>query len=206
MPLTIGGLLYTGSSTPFIPPIVTNPADGAVILSIVQNADKSWTFTWQPLANTTTYRVVLWGIQLALTTSTSYTWTGFEYKDFPPPLEIMSEDAGTLALTEIFQPYLVMQWYGETCSYYQVEQYLSASSLWNPIRQVTESGVWMYTYQTPTLLDETLYQFQVVAVDFYGNRSTPRLYTRYVVTTPFPPDSEVTLSYAAGNVVISATV
>lgn len=172
------------------------------ITSVVQNSNQSWTFTWANSGQAYS-RVVLWGIQLLKTTNFTYTWSGFEYTTYPPPLEIAYEDQQVLS--EQFLPYLVMQWYGEqTAATYVVQENLAGT--WTTIQTLLETGQWIYTFITPILTDETTYSYRVIALDDVGDESVPRGYNIYVVCPPLPTDGKVMVSYNQGttSIVVSA--
>ena len=167
---------------------------------ILQNADQSWTFTWAN-AGSSSYRIVLQGVVLSTVSILSYTHKGNGFKTFPPPIEVASDSA--LVFSEKYKPYFYIQWYGEPlATQYLVQQLVSA--VWTTLARVQESGQWLYTYQRSILLDETTDQFRVIAEDDIGNQAPPRQYTRYVVCPPLPVDAHTAISYAAGNITISA--
>jgi hypothetical protein len=170
------------------------------IQTITLNPDRSWTFTWNS-TGASYYRAVLYGTQLAKVTSTSYTWKGQGYALFPPPVEIVAQ--GYQALSECFIPFTIIQWYGQTCSSYQIQQLVNGS--WQIVDVLSEVGLWIYTYQTIIQSNETQYSYQVVAVDSVGNTSTPVQFVRYVVCPPTTPDGLVTVSYLKPNLVITGS-
>jgi hypothetical protein len=166
--------------------------------SIIRSTDGSWTFNWN--ATTGSYRIVLWGEELATVSVTSYNYRNPTYKDFPPPLEVV--DYG-LALSEENEPYLVMQWYGEPqASNYLIQQSKDNGATWGNIGSLEENGQWIYTFRTGILVDRTKYQYRVIAVDNVDNQSPARYYTKYIVCPPIPPDSTVSVTYNKPNIVI----
>lgn len=172
------------------------------IQTITQNATRSWTFTWAD-TGALSYRVVLSGVQLAVVTTPTYTWNGTSFLTFPPPLEITDQD--TPVLSEQFQPYLIIQWYGESqAKGYTIQQSVDSGVSYNTIAVFQESGSWVYTWQTPTLKDESTYLYRVIAVDFFGNESPARHYQIYVVTPPGSPDALVKIDYTNPNIIVSA--
>lgn len=168
--------------------------------SIIQNSDKSWTFVWNTIPGVPYWRVILYGNQLAKITVNTYTASIPNYINFPPPIEVAQGDI--LTLSETYQPYIILQWYGEVCFFYLIQQYLNSS--WTTIARVVESGQWIHTFQTAILPDEMASTFRIIAVDSLGNQSAPREFINYVVRPPNPPDGSLELSYSGGNVVISA--
>lgn len=173
------------------------------ITSITVNRLGNWTFSWAFLP-LTTYRVVLYGTLLATSSVATYTYTGNDYPNFPPPIEVtISPD---LALSELFSPLMYLQWYGEPAvDHYDIEQSLDSGVTWNLIDTIQESGQWIYTYQTTVQVDEQTYFYQVTAVDSIGNRSEPQQYLRYTVTPPVPPDGSIVVGYLNPFVIISAS-
>lgn len=167
------------------------------ILNYVLQASGSWLVTWQNVG-AAFYRVVLFGLELAKVTGTSWVYSG-NYASFPPPLEITSGNA--LALSEQFPPYVIIQWYGQDTDFYQVSQYIA--SAWVPQQVFREVGLWIYTYVSGSQPDEITQQWQVSALDSLGNPSTPLSFSQYVVTPPASPDGAVSIGYNSGNLVIA---
>ncbi len=168
--------------------------------SIVQEADGSWTFVWSN-DGSAFWRIVLWGIELDRVTSPTYNWSGLEYHDFSPPLEIAKQ--ASLVLSEQFQPYLIVQWYGILAAQSYLIQQTFDNISWSTIETFQEVGQWVYSYQTVTLTDEFTYTYRVIAVDQYGNLSSPEQYIKYVTCPPTPPDAKIQISYTTPDVVIS---
>lgn len=169
------------------------------ITSIVRNSDGTWTFAWTATL-ATYYRVVLFGQQLAVVTSPTYTTVGISigqsYPKFPPPVEVVEQVL--LALSETYQPSIYVQWYGTPgVSYYELQAFVGG--VWTKIQRFSESGQWIYTWQSPVLSDETTYQYRVVAVDSLGNQSTPRLYTINMVRLPDSPDKTTAITYTGSG-------
>jgi hypothetical protein len=166
--------------------------------NITRNAGGTWTFSWDS-TGADFYRVVLSGVEIARITTTTYTWGLQTSSLFPPALEVAEEDEQTL--TEKFQPYLLLQWYGEP----EVQQYLVqqlVGSDWQTVKTLQEVGSWVYSYRSPTLPDETTCNYRVIAEDRLGNQSDPREFLRYVVRPPDPPDGKVRAVYESGNITI----
>lgn len=168
------------------------------ITSIVLNANNSWTFSWTS-TGALQYRVILYGRLIATVTTTSYVWLDNFYTEFPPPLEISDQ---TSVESELFQPYFIIQWYGIPACRKYIIQYLNGST-WQQIVMLTETGQWLYTYQTGTLIDGNTYQLRVIAVDSLGNQSIPQQFKKLIVTPPVTPDGVVVISYMNPNLVIS---
>jgi hypothetical protein len=53
------------------------------------------------------------------------------------------------------------------------------------------------------LLDETTYNYRVIAVDKYGNDAPARNYSIYIVTPPLPPDPHIKIIYVKPDLLIS---
>ena len=160
------------------------------IVSVAQNADLSWTFSWTAVAGVSHYRIILWGRETDRTTVTTYTYPGNDYQFNPPPLEIVAGDAKTLS--ELYRPFAQLQWYDETCRVFNVYQFDGTN--WNLVRSLPEGG-WVYTFDTGTLVDETSYQFGVTAQDRIGQESGREEYDFLIVCPPVPPDGTIVLSY-----------
>lgn len=166
------------------------------ITNITRNSDGTWTFAWTS-TGATYYRIVLFGLQLDTTSNAFYTVSDpsalLSYRTFPPPIEVVPTT--TKALSELYQPYLLMQWYGDPNATLYLVQYNNGAT-WQTIAQISNAGQWVLQFQTAVLFDETEYDYRVIAVDALGDQSTPRPYTINVVTPPTPPDAIVTLTYS----------
>ncbi len=168
------------------------------ILSITKNAAGGWDFSWA--ATTPPYRIVLCGVELAIVSTNSYTWSGGGFASYPPPIEVV--DVG-LALSEQFQPFLIMQWYGdESITSYTIQQ-SSDEVNWTTIQQIQEGGDWVYSYQTTVLIDGNTYYYRVFGTDFVGNQTPAREFIKYIVAPPPPPDPKLLITYSTPNVVIA---
>jgi hypothetical protein len=169
----------------------------------VQNPDGTWTFSWTS-TGAPSYNIVLNGLLLNNTAGNTYTWAGTAYQTSPPPLEIVPLVTGReLALSQRWKPYLIMQWYGEPAAAGYTVQFFSGGQ-WVNVITISETGQWLYTYQTPMLTDETTYQFRVFAFDQYGNQSVARTFTRYVVTPPAPPAVAIGYNPLGSMITVSA--
>lgn len=161
--------------------------------SIVQQSNGSWQFTWTPTA-APYYRVILYGKQISgQLTSPTYNFNLPHYEKFPPSLEIA--EGSTLALSELYPPYLTMQWYDVVgCFMYEVDERKSGN--WVKITSIVETGTLpVYTYITPLLADETSYRFQVMALSKAMEPSTPMEFDEFVVTPPLLKAGDVAVTY-----------
>jgi hypothetical protein len=167
--------------------------------SIVQNSNKSWTFTWAD-AGVASYRVVLDGILLAVPVELSYTTELFGYEDYPPELEVVK--VGELALSEQYSPYVYLQWYYEPCVCFVVKQLVGAS--WVQVARIMNNeALWVYTWRTRKLTDDTDYQFRIYAVDMLGNESVPRQWKFHSECPPKFDQNSIAVTYSGGNVIVS---
>lgn len=167
--------------------------------SITKNADGSWSFAW---AGTGPWRVVLYGTLLAEPSDNSYRWPSGTFLRYPPPIEIVP--AGQKALSELYAPFILIQWYDEFAARYYVEKSLDGVSGWTQVSTVADNDTWVYEYRSPLLDDGQTYHWRVTAESSAGNRSAARNYDAYVVTPPKPVDSTITVGYSSGNVTIAA--
>lgn len=164
-----------------------------------QTSDRSWVFTWAD-TGADVYRVVLFGVLVGTTSRLTWVWDGNGFLNSPPPLEVVED--GELALSELYPPYLAVQWYQEPgAESYTVEEYRSSS--WAEVASIDEQGTWVYSYVTQTLTDGYLEKLRVTAYDDLGNPSAPEGFTMTVLTAP--PVPSVTVSYSGGNAVIGGT-
>lgn len=170
--------------------------------TVTKTNDGHWAFTWAA-TGASFYRIVLWGVQLDAITDVTWTWQQpGSYEDFPPPLEIAYED--TLTTSETYKPYMLLQWYAVPgVSYYRVDKYVGS---WVQTDTIIVNDSWLYSWQSPTLTDDTLCQYRVVAVDDQDDESVPRQYTRRIMCPPKPPDADLAITYDVGtsSIVVSA--
>jgi hypothetical protein len=167
--------------------------------SITVNSDRTWTFAWAD-TGADSYRVVLYGVELAVVTDTTYTWDREGFTNFPPPVEVVEE--GDVAESEVYQPYLLIQWYKEPfAASYSVQEF--QTSQWNQINTAVDTGEWVYSYQTRTLEDGTQEKLRVLALDELDNVSAARGFTKDVLANPKPPDGDISITYSASNIVIA---
>lgn len=166
--------------------------------SIVRNSDRSWTFSW---SGSGTWHVVLYGILLATTEENSYRINLQEFADYPPPLEVVDED--DLALSEQHKPYVLVQWYREDGAARYHVQHSTDGVSYATIATTQESGQWVYTYHSPILDDGSTHYWKVIAESIIGNQSTARQYNASIISPPRPVDSEITIAYSAGNIVVT---
>lgn len=159
----------------------------------------SWSLSWGD-AGAAYYRIVLYGRQLGQTAGLSYTYAGGSSSKFPPPLEVSFEDE--LVASEEFKPYVQIQWWGNPAAASYLVQLFSGGS-WQTVQKIQQSGQSVYTYQSPTLVDGQVAQFQVVATDNYGNQSTPIVFNCFIVAPPPPPDQQVVIGYGGGSLVVT---
>ena len=159
----------------------------------------SWLFTWT--AGSAPYAVWLDGKLLTSgLTAESYEYTGGEYVDTPPPVEIL--ESGDTPKNQDYPPRYTIQWRGNVNAYaYVVQQYLSGT--WTDVGFSIERGKGYYRYETLALADAESHQFKVIALDLYDNEGTAIAFTVSMVRNPAPPD--VTLTMTAGDLVVSAS-
>jgi hypothetical protein len=176
-----------------------------IVLYITKLINGGWLFQW-PSTGDPYYRIVLQGEQIATVVDStnsmqSYTITNPNFTSFPPPLEIMPASAG-LAPSEINQPFLSVQWYGNpTAAMYQIQENIGGS--WQLWFQIAEIGVTVYTWNGPILEDQTIHNYQVVAFNSLGQTAPPVPYQICVVTPPLFDDNDYEVNYASGQLVLS---
>jgi hypothetical protein len=166
--------------------------------SITPTSDRTWTFAWAD-TGADSYRLVLYGIELAVTSELTYEFDGIGFTLYPPPIELV--EGGDSAESESFRPYMLIQWYQEDyADSYTVEEYDGAN--WNPVKGIDEAGEWVYSYTTQTLEDDSEERLRVTASDILGNPGPSKGYTDKVLCNPATPDGTTTVSYSAGNIVV----
>lgn len=166
--------------------------------SCVFQENGSWLFEWDAVGGATEYRIILEGNEIDSVEDPEYTFTGPMRPgwagDYPPPLEVMVDD--NLAPSEINKPFLLVQWYqedGADAEYYSFDEYLSGS--WSNRIIQDENGSWVYSIQTPTLADETLFIYRVIGYGSIQQPTDAQGYRIFVVRPPTFADTSIEVSY-----------
>jgi len=165
--------------------------------TITKQPDGSWLFTWNS-TDASSYRVVLWGVELAVVVGTSYSVALAAYSQYPPPIEVVP--AGVLALTEQNKCFLIIQWYGVVCDYYLLEEYTGGA--WVTKAVVAERGSYVYTATSPLLADGADADYRVTAVDSIGQKSNPLEFRMHVVRPPDEVRPSINYDNSGQNIVI----
>lgn len=168
--------------------------------TITRNYDGSWTFDWTT-TGAGSYRIVLEGSLLVEILGPPYVFRGSGYPTDPPALEVteVTEDTD-LADSELYQPYMVIQWYRNLLAKaYSVEKY--DGSNWVGFKVVQEKGkAGAYRVRTLILPDESTDLFRVRCVDSLEEYSVPIEYNAFIVCPPqFAPTEEVVIDYDPGT-------
>jgi len=125
------------------------------------------------------------------------------YAETPPPLEVVADESGVDAESELYPPFVILQWRGVSgATAYLVEQYVSGA--WIARKTVMERERGYYTYQTAVLEDDTETTFRVSALDARGTAGTPVNFSFKVVRNPAPPDVSFSMESGASLVVEEA--
>jgi hypothetical protein len=151
----------------------------------IEYADGMWTYSWA--TGLGEVRVVLWGVELATTTESSYTYTSALYNSdtLAPPIEVVLAGT-TLALSEQNLCFLQLQWYREECDHYDVEYYNGTS--WVSQGSIADDAtVFIFTYSTPLLVDMAESRWRVTAVAATKRESSPLVFQYMIVRPPNPP-------------------
>ncbi len=168
--------------------------------TVSQNTDGSWAFSWT--AGTGPYQVWLDGLLIASPTVNSYTFRQPGYDTVPPELEIL--DAADTAENLLYPPYVLLQWRGiQGVSGYVIEIYTGASGApWQFVNTVKESRRGYYSWKSPPLVDDTVVQYRVSAIDLIGNQGPPIAFSIPVSCHPKAPSVSVTIDLS-GDIVVS---
>lgn len=170
------------------------------ITAIEKQADGSWKFTWDETAEV---RVVLWGEEIETVTGGTTTFYRPEYEAAPPPLEIVR--LSDFAITERNPKAVLLQWYkvasDPPVAEYEIEWW--SGSEWESITSVSQSdALWVYTYLTGDLSDETSYRLRVVPVNDQRRDGDVQEFQEYIVRSLEKP--QVAYAIASGTLTISA--
>lgn len=179
--------------------MIERPASSGVLLYITLLPNNGgWLFEWPALGDAY-YRIVLRGQEIDRVIDTtnsmqSYIFNGVGFSAYPPPLEIMPASAG-LAPSEINQPFLVIQWYGDlTVARYELQEYLNSE--WQDTFAIAELGSTVYTWQSEILVDETIHLYQVVSFNSIDQASDGLAFNiTPVVTPPDYVDTDYLIDY-----------
>lgn len=156
--------------------------------------DSSWLFTWDYVSGES-FEVWLDGNLLTTVSDGEYTCSEDGYDDAPPPLEIV--DATLDAESELYPPYVILQWREVTGAYgYQVDEYSGGS--WLKLRVFTTASAGYYWYKSDPLDDDETHIFRVRALDLNGNAGTAVQFTYQMARNPAPPDVTITLDGSNG--------
>lgn len=160
------------------------------ITSIVYLEDKTWKFTW--MEGSPPYRVVLFGRLVSTVYDKEYIYDGVSFLSYPPPIEVVLSDR--MAESELYTPFIKIQWYGNTSvSSYEVQEYLDTS--WSSRVVLQEIGSFIYSMSTPRLVDGVSYLYRVLSFNSIGDQSTGVEFDVDMVCHPFMDDASVTISY-----------
>jgi hypothetical protein len=161
--------------------------------SIVLQPGGDWLFSWNS-TGAGTYRLVLAGRQVGVADDSDTTFTFFTpgFETYPPPLELVA--VTDQALTELYPPYLLMQWYTTPCDYYVVGEVVDGQ-LTNYQSVSEQNKQWVYSYTAPGLVDQTAHDFQVIAVGNAEQTAPPIDYHIFIVTPPVFVDGSVAVTY-----------
>lgn len=168
--------------------------------SIVFQPDGSWLFQWTD-TSWPAYRIVLFGMELKNSITNNqfvYSLGTPAYPNFPPPIELVG--MGQLAVSELHQPIVVLQWYNDAqpsvfTDHYQGQQYDPVNHIWFNGPSVSETGLWVYTFNTPVLADDTSYNFRIVAIGIYGQESCGLPFQINMVCCPILDDDTYSIGY-----------
>lgn len=171
----------------------------ATITKIEKTGSRSWRFTW---TGTAPFDVVLGGrVVLENTSETTYeaeSATAYE----PPPIEVIAAGAGS-AQSQLYPPYLVVQWFHLAfAAYYRVFEYVDSAWIQRG-RTITDSGDGYYTYTTADLTDCAESKWRVIPYDAYGGAGDPVDITVMIVRVPDPPSVELTYDEATNEILVS---
>jgi len=170
----------------------------ANLQSVKRVSSRGYEYTWT--GGTPPYRLVLDGVPYRENYAlTSIIVEGVDAEE-PPVLEIL-DATETTSTTELFPPWYLLQWRGNTtAAQYRVEQYVDG--VWVRRGTVRESGLGYYQYPTEAQAEVGTVQFRVIAVDSEGNDSEAAALSVFNIRHPNPPS--VSMAYAGGNVTVSA--
>jgi len=159
--------------------------------------DNGYRLDWASDLPTPTFYLYADGELLATTTNTSLTVGGTIAATF----EVLDTAA---APTAVYPGFLTLAWYAANdAARYRVEQYDGAS--WNELATIEADERTYYTFQTPTLADDTEHTFRVVPVSSVENDGTPAVFVALVVRNPDPPLVDYVYDPNDGTVTISVS-
>lgn len=166
----------------------------------------SWLFTWDYTDSVAGYRIVLFGDQLLDKITIGrylYRQTSNFFRDYPPPLELVVQDG--FALSELYYPYIQVQWYNGNVpnaqvSYYQLQQKSpETDNAWIDGEQIIEDGSFLYSHKSPLMIDGETFWFRVISVGEFGEQS-PNLPLKVpVVCCPFLVETALDIDYDDGS-------
>lgn len=165
---------------------------------VTRRDDGGWAFTWSP--GTPPYAIWLDGLLIATVSTEAVDVLRPNYATAPPDIEVVDSASDSQAESELYPPYMLLQWRGvQNAAGYIVEKF--NGSAWVAQNTIRETGQGYYSYRTAPLQDEEAAQFRVKAVDLRSNAGTPVTFSFEVVRNPAHPAVEVEI--VAGDVVVS---
>lgn len=166
----------------------------ATITGVTKIGSVAWKFAW---TGTAPYTLVLRGKVIAEGLSDT-SWTLQEGNSYrPPPLEVLDANDTDPAPSQVYPPWLALQWRGTSAAqYYRVDRRISGVWTAQP-PLVQETGRGYYRWDTAAQDDDTAQIWRVVAVDRRGYESMVREVNWAVVRHPEPPN--LSLSYDSGT-------
>lgn len=181
---------------------------GIIVTVSLLSSGNGWLFQW-PSTGDLFYRIVLHGVQIATVFDLthglqSYTYADANYFDYPPPLEIMPISAG-LAPSEINEPTITIQWYGNLlASSYDVQELIAG--IWVTRMSISEIGATVYSWTSEILADGSDHPYQVLAYNAQGQPSPGLAFEIVVVTPPEVIDKNFKISYDGSglNIVVAS--
>lgn len=169
----------------------------ATITTIARVSSIGYRYTWT--GGTAPYRLVKDGLPYRENYDLTDIIVEGTDTDEPPVLEVL-DATETTATTELYPPWYVLQWHGNTAAaQYRVEQYVDAA--WVTMGAIRETGMGYYQYPTVAQTDGATAQFRIITLDSQGNESAATTLSVFSIRHPDPP--RVSMAYSGGNVTVS---
>lgn len=147
------------------------------------------------------YDIWLDGVLLDTVYDPEYLYTGESVLGRPPALEIVPDESDVFAESDLYPPYVTIQWRGTSeAAGYLVQRYVGGS--WVNQRYVTEKDRGWYMFRSAVLSDGTVEQYRVMATDAPGNTGTPISFSLEVTRNPADPAVDISLD-SDGDILVS---
>ena len=178
-------------------------ATNVTITNIEKKDPYTWYFYFEGDPTTVTlFAVTVNGQLMQFSEQTMFQISDPAYEFRPPQVEVRGYGYTTPFQSELYPPYITIQWRGNlVAGYYVVKEYVGSAYVER--FRVWEDGRGYYSIQSAPLADATTHEWRVVPIDLDYGEQDPLDIQVFVICNPNFPDVEYT--YVAGTHTLTAT-